>query len=173
MPKTKFKDTKDIRDKAIHLAFSENEITQIDTIVKENYYGTRTNFIRVAIFDKKMLLEKPELYHIKIHYEKEKIITMLGDILLQLNLIAWDYISKKGVLQYKERYYKLQNNQIWFLGLNIRERLDKLNEIIPEDAIMSEYSFHHEPPYRIHWHTLFITGIFIKKHVRGSMKIKQ
>ena len=92
---------------------------------------------------------------------------------LQLNLIAWDYISKKGVLKYKERYYKLQNNTIWFLGLNTRERLDILKGSLSMDANMAGFAYHHEPPYRKHWHTIFTSGSFVLKHRKGSMKTTQ
>lgn len=165
-----YKDPKDVRNKMIHLGFSENDIEEIDEYVKESSLNTRTAFIRDAISEKINRIKNPELFYLKIKYEKKKVIEMLENFILQLNLIAWEYVSEKGVLQYKERYYNLQNTQIWFLGLNIRERLDKLKGIIPNDAKMSDYSFHHEPPYRKHWHTIFTTGEFKKKHKQGSMK---
>lgn len=96
-------------------------------------------------------------------------IRRLEDYLRQVDLIARDYVTKKGVLQYDKRYYKLQNNTIWFLGLNIRERIDKLKGILPLDANMREYSFHHEDSYRKHWHALFTNGEFVKNHKQGSM----
>lgn len=116
-------------------------------------------------------LKQKEINNFEVRQEIKTFIediALLGNWLLQLNLIAWQYISKKGILQYNERYHKLQNTQIWFLGLNMRERIDKIKGILPKDANMSEYSFHHEPPYRNHWHTLFITGKFVQNHKKGS-----
>lgn len=65
MPKTNFKDPKDIRDKMVHLAFSENEIISVDKYVEECNYPTRTEFIRQAIFDKINRIENPELFMTK------------------------------------------------------------------------------------------------------------
>ena len=59
---------------------------------------------------------------------------------------------------------------LWFQALNMREILDKLNGNLPLNSNMAEYSFHHEPPYRHHWHTLFESGEFTKNHKQGSMK---
>ena len=59
MGKTKFKDPKDIRDKTVHINFSENEITKIDEYVGKNN-TTRTAFIRDAIWRKIALTQKPE-----------------------------------------------------------------------------------------------------------------
>ena len=65
MAKTNFKDPKDIRNKLIHLAFSENEITKIDKYVDDGNYPTRTEFIRQAIFDKFDRTENPDLFMTK------------------------------------------------------------------------------------------------------------
>lgn len=65
MAKTNFKDPKDIRDKLVHLAFSENEIIEIDKFVDEGNYPTRTEFIRQAIFDKINRIENPDLFMTK------------------------------------------------------------------------------------------------------------
>lgn len=65
MAKTNFKDQKDIRNKFIHLAFSENEITKIDKYVDEGNYPTRTEFIRQAIFDKFNRIENPDVFMTK------------------------------------------------------------------------------------------------------------
>ena len=51
MVKTNFKDEKDLRNKTIHLAFSENELNEIDKHVGKNS-TTRTAFIRDAIWRK-------------------------------------------------------------------------------------------------------------------------
>ena len=55
-------DQKDIRKKTIHIAFSENEITQIDKYCKydEIKLTSRTEFIRQAIFEKIRRIENPE-----------------------------------------------------------------------------------------------------------------
>jgi len=55
-------DHKDIRNKTIHIAFSENEISQIDKLCKhdEIKLTSRTEFIRQAIFDKIRKIENPE-----------------------------------------------------------------------------------------------------------------
>lgn len=63
--KKTFKDPKDIRDKLIHLAFSDNEIDKIDKYVEEANYPTRTEFIRQAISDKINRITNPELYMTK------------------------------------------------------------------------------------------------------------
>ncbi|MHA1874889.1 MAG: ribbon-helix-helix protein, CopG family [Promethearchaeota archaeon] len=52
----------DKRNKLIHLAFSQNEITEIDKHVKQAN-TSRTEFIRQAIQDKIMKIENPELFN--------------------------------------------------------------------------------------------------------------
>ncbi len=165
-----YKAPKDVKTKFFHISFSENEIEDIEGYMRASTFTTKTSFIREAVNEKIMRKNHPELFYLKRKDKKEMILKILENTLLQLNSIAWDYVSKKGVLQYKERYYKLQNNTIWFLGLNRREDLDKLKGTLQKDADMSEYSFHHEIPYRKHWHTLFTTGEFVRKHRQGSMK---
>ncbi len=142
---------------------SENQgvLKDIQLIIK--YQELRLEIIN-------LIKELYNIQEIKPFTKNIELINLLEKWLLQLNLIAWQYISKKGVLQYDKRYYKLQHTQIWFLGLNMREKLDKLKGILPEDANMSKYSFHHEPPYRNHWHMIFTTGEFIQNHRKGSMK---
>jgi len=53
---------KDIRNKTIHIAFSENEVSQIDKYCKHDKIKltSRTEFIRQAIFDKIRRIENPE-----------------------------------------------------------------------------------------------------------------
>ncbi len=65
MKKTDFKDPKDIRDKMIHLAFSENEVTKIDKYVDDGNFPTRTEFIRRAIYDKIDRIDNPEVFMTK------------------------------------------------------------------------------------------------------------
>lgn len=55
------KDLKDKRKKLVHLAFSENELNEIDKIRKQ-LKTTRTEFIRQAINDKIMRIENPEAF---------------------------------------------------------------------------------------------------------------
>jgi len=54
------KEPNEIRNRLVHIAFSEEEINKIDIFV-EKALTTRTDFIRQAIFDKIRLIEHPEL----------------------------------------------------------------------------------------------------------------
>ena len=58
-------DQKDIRSKTIHIAFSENEVSQIDKYCKHDKIKltSRTEFIRQALFDKIRRIENPEVYN--------------------------------------------------------------------------------------------------------------
>ena len=60
MTKTKI-DPENKRDKLIHLAFSQNELEDIDKHVKQAN-TSRTEFIRQCIQDKIMKIENPELF---------------------------------------------------------------------------------------------------------------
>ena len=57
------KESLDIRNKTIHIAFSENEVSQIDKYCKHDKIKltSRTEFIRQAIFDKIRRIENPEV----------------------------------------------------------------------------------------------------------------
>ena len=76
MIKTKkgYKDPKDVRTKMVHISFSENETEELDEYVKESSLTTRTAFIRDAIADKIIRIKNPELFYLKIKYEKGKVI---------------------------------------------------------------------------------------------------
>ena len=62
MTKTKI-DPENKRDKLIHLAFSSNELEDIDKHVKQAN-TSRTEFIRQAIQDKIMKINNPELFNV-------------------------------------------------------------------------------------------------------------
>jgi len=62
MTKTKI-DPENKRDKLIHLAFSQNELEDIDKHVKQAN-TSRTEFIRQAIQDKIMKINNPELFNV-------------------------------------------------------------------------------------------------------------
>ena len=76
-------DQKDIRNKTIHVAFSENEISQIDNYCKHDKIKltSRTEFIRQAIFDKIRRIEEPELYNsISKKFDVDQISEILKEI---------------------------------------------------------------------------------------------
>lgn len=76
-------DQKDIRNKTIHMAFSENEVSQIDKYCKQDKIKltSRTEFIRQAIFDKIRRIENPESYnHISKKFDVDQISEFLKEI---------------------------------------------------------------------------------------------
>jgi len=76
-------DQKDIRSKTIHIAFSENEVSQIDKYCKHDKIKltSRTEFIRQAIFDKIRRIENPEVNnHISKKFDVEQISEFLKEI---------------------------------------------------------------------------------------------
>jgi len=76
-------DQKDIRNKTIHIAFSENEISQIDKYCKHDKIKltSRTEFIRQAIFDKIRRIENPEDYNlISKKFDVDQITEFLKEI---------------------------------------------------------------------------------------------
>ncbi|MBA7700214.1 hypothetical protein ES703_108923 [subsurface metagenome] len=76
-------DHKDIRNKTIHIAFSENEISQIDKYCKHDKIKltSRTEFIRQAIFDKIRRIENPEVYnHTNKKFDVDQISEFLKEI---------------------------------------------------------------------------------------------
>lgn len=79
----KIMDQKDVRNKTIHIAFSENEITQIDKYCKLNdiKLTTRTAFIREAIFDNIRRIKNPKDYSpIGQKFDGEQISEFLKEI---------------------------------------------------------------------------------------------
>jgi len=76
-------DQKDIRNKTIHMAFSENQVSQIDKYCKQDKIKltSRTEFIRQAIFDKIRRIENPESYnHISKKFDVDQISEFLKEI---------------------------------------------------------------------------------------------
>ena len=76
-------DQKDVRNKTIHIAFSENEITQIDKYcnLDDVKLTTRTAFIREAIFDKIRRIKNPKDYNqITKQFDGEQISEFLKEI---------------------------------------------------------------------------------------------
>ena len=76
-------DQKDIRNKTIHIAFSENEVSQIDKYCKHDKIKltSRTEFIRQAIFDKIRRIENPEVNnHISKKFDVDQISEFLKEI---------------------------------------------------------------------------------------------
>ena len=59
MPQKEYKNPQDLRNKSVHLAFSENEIADLD---KYREKTTRTQFIRQALNDKYIRIEHPEMF---------------------------------------------------------------------------------------------------------------
>ena len=76
-------DQKDIRSKTIHIAFSENEVSQIDKYCKHDKVKltSRTEFIRQALFDKIRRIENPEVYNqISKSFDVDQISEFLKEI---------------------------------------------------------------------------------------------
>lgn len=76
-------DQRDIRSKTIHIAFSENEVSQIDKYCKHDKIKltSRTEFIRQAIFDKIRRIENQELYNpISKQFDGDQISEFLKEI---------------------------------------------------------------------------------------------
>ena len=76
-------DQKDIRSKTIHIAFSENEVSQIDKYCKHDNIKltSRTEFIRQAIFDKIRRIENPEVNnHMSKKFDVDQISEFLKEI---------------------------------------------------------------------------------------------
>ena len=60
-----YKDPKDVKNKLVHMSFSENELEEIEKYVLESPVVTRTAFIREAISDKINRIKNPELFMTK------------------------------------------------------------------------------------------------------------
>ena len=137
MAKTNFKDPKDIRDKMVHLAFSENEITKIDKYVDNGNYPTRTEFIRQAIFEKINRIENPDLYMTKTT-NNDKISEFLDEVRVT-NEQQKEILKKFTVLN------EIQDT------LGILQTLTKRPEIEKNEKIVIELLKKHEhlKPLRI------------------------
>lgn len=97
-------------------------------------------------------------------------------ILEDLNRIAYHYIAPKGHVEWK-LYENLWTTDIWYLGIKIRQISELAKRRLGGKKIdwdlYDKGSFHHEPPYRNHWHTLFTTGKFIKNHKKGKSEANE
>lgn len=135
---------------------------------KNNFDFLQKSIALYILDEKNDELKKEAIKQIKIE--------VYGEILEYLNQMSVNFIYKKEGQSYKElktRYYLFMNDAIWHIGLNIREKLDKTKGILQENEKMILYSYHHEPPYRNHYSSIFTSGEFIKNHRQGSMKTKQ
>ncbi len=99
-------DHKDIRKKTIHIAFSENEVSQIDKYCKHDKIKvtSRTEFIRQAIFDKIRRIENPEAYN---QINKKFDIDQISEFLKE---IKTSNDQQKEILKRLEIVDQIQNN---------------------------------------------------------------
>lgn len=99
-------DQKDIRNKTIHIAFSENEVSQIDKYCKHDKIKltSRTEFIRQAIFDKIRRIENPQAYNqIRKTFDIDQISEFLKEIKTSND-------QQKEILKRLEIVDQIQNN---------------------------------------------------------------
>ncbi|MFW9971151.1 MAG: ribbon-helix-helix domain-containing protein [Candidatus Odinarchaeota archaeon] len=119
MAKSNFKDPKDIREKLVHIAFSENEVNEIDNFAEEGNYSTRTEFIRQAVFDKINRIKNPDLFmtktqnngkisefleEVRVNNEQQK------EILKKLSILN-DIQQTLGVLQSLTKQPEIEKNK--------------------------------------------------------------
>jgi len=99
-------DKKDVRNKTVHIAFSENELSQIDKYCKyeDLKLTTRTEFIRQSIFDKIRRIENPELYNpVTKGLDSDQISEFLKEIKITNK-------QQKDILKRLEIVNEIQNN---------------------------------------------------------------
>lgn len=101
---------------------------------------------------------------------KDKLETVkeyLSEKILEYDFRGYLFVKdEEGVIDYKVRYKKLQNTDLWREGKRLKFEINNLNNI--EQPEWKNSALHHENPYP--WEHLFSKGIIIhkSKHKRGG-----